>query len=680
MKSATSLLNKALLRHFMGSVFWLTVLYLIGNILVQPFVLWILSTNMNGMTAADSGYLPADPLDMAAPFQLGGGMIYAVLLALFLFNYRNKEDAIDFMHSLPVKKHKIMSHAILAGIIHITVPLLITTVILFFERYILNFDIALADLFLWLIYSLFVIYTVFAISIFTGMFINSIFNHLQLVLIIFFLPVIFWGLNVSTAGMLFDGITEGLGTQGPGNSGVMGIVMDNTFPVFAIQQIAEGYELWKMILWVLLAVVLVILSYMLYSRSENENVHHNFNHAWVRNTLAALISITGMLLLGIVISFAFAFPVSIVITVLAFVTGLLFSYIVTEMFFQRTARINFKRSSIITALVFLAAFWALFIIGWNQYVSYVPPADEVAGVSLSADYSIDNYGTYSRGSDAVSEDFLYMDDRSVIESTRGLHQHAIDSEEVRNHETQGDLFIVSYKMKDGSYVNREFSKFEMDPEMRREISGVVNDSRHAEVYDILFNIEKPEAAESVEIRGMNGLVHIDDKEEVEAFIRDYQTEALQMPESPLLTLPGQNTSLAWTNVYFSRANYYGDASVYNEALLERITAVQELTDYLGLNDAESVYAVSLSDDEKEAFFRDYDALTFSQLENEYGLEEVQHADKDVLLESINEGGLDVTGDKVLLYKPAGAEEFYSGNEEEAPELEASAEYMILGIE
>lgn len=153
-----------------------------------------------------------------------------------------------------------------------------------------------------------------------------------------------------------------------------------------------------------------------------------------------------------------------------------------------------------------------------------------------------------------------------------------------------------------------------------------------------------------------------------------------MPESPLLTLAGQNTSLAWTNVYFSRANYYGDASVYNEALLERITAVQKLTDYLGMNDAESVYAVSLSDDEKEAFFRDYDALTFSQLENEYGLEEVQHADKDVLLESINEGNLDVTGDKVLLYKPVGAEEFYSGNEEEAAELEASAEYMILGIE
>src|SRR5699024_11522403 len=129
------------------------------------------------------------------------------------------DDSFDFMHSLPVKRHRMMSHLMVAGLILITVPLLITAVILFFERYILSFDIALQDLLLWLVYSLFVLYVIFAISLFAGLLVNSIFNHLQVVIIMFFLPVIFWNLNVSTAGILFDGIANGPSSAVPGEIG-----------------------------------------------------------------------------------------------------------------------------------------------------------------------------------------------------------------------------------------------------------------------------------------------------------------------------------------------------------------------------------------------------------------------------------------------------------------------------
>lgn len=676
MKSTTSLLNKTLLSHFMGSAFWLTVLYLIGNILVQPFALWILSVNMNNRPGGDGGYIPANPLETAADFQLIGGMIYVVLLVLFLFNYRNKEDSVDFMHSLPVKRHRIMSHLILSGLVHITVPLLITAAILFFERYILNFDIALQDLALWLVYSLFVLYVVFAVSLFAGLLVNSIYNHLQMVVIIFFLPVVFWSLNVSAAGLLFDGIASGPASPGPGDSGIISIVTDNTFPIFAVQQVTEGYDIWKMILWALAGIVFIILSYILYNRSRNENVHYNFNHTWVRNLLAAVISITGMLLIGLMISFAL--PVSIVITVLAFGSGLLFSYIVTEMFFQGAARISFNVPSLVTTFACLIIFWAAFIIGWNQYVSYVPEAEDVTGVSISSPDMRSDYGTYRGQTDAVSDDFLYIDDRHVIERTLEFHQTAIDSEKIPKQDGRADLLEISYKMKDGSHIQRQFSKFEMEQDMRKDMVTMLNDGRFADAYDILLNIEAPEAVSAIDINGRNGFLQLSDGEEIEAFIKEYQTAAHQVPESMMLA--SQNDPLAWVNVHFPDTNYQGHASLYNEALLERITADNELTEYLGMADAQEVYTASLSDDEKEVFFDDYNFSSFNQLEDEYTLEAVAPEDRDALYESVNAGNLDASGDKVLLYKTGNADMYYPENEEEDDEAPASETHIILGIE
>jgi len=661
----------------MGRVFWLTVLYLIGNILVQPFVLWVQSVNMNNTVQGDGGDIPDNPLELTAEFQLAGGMIYAVLLVLFLFNYRNREDSVDFMHSLPVKRHRMMSHLIVAGLIHITVPLLITAVILFFERYILSFDIALQDLLLWLVYSLFVLYVIFAISLFAGLLVNSIFNHLQVVIIMFFLPVIFWNLNVSTAGILFDGIANGPSSAVPGDGGVTSVVIDNTFPIFAVQQISMGFELWKMIIWFATGMVFIILSYVLYNRSKNENVHYNFNHKWVRNLLVALLSITGMLMVGLVISFAL--PVSIVVTMLALGIGLIFSYIVTEMFFQGAARISLNTGSIITTLILMAVFWIVFLTGWNQYVSHVPDAEEVEGVNISSDYTGSDYGTYRGAADAVSDDFLYIDDRELIERTVAFHQAAVDSEKTSNQDAQRDVLEISYKMKDGSYIERQFSRLEMEEDMRAVMADMLDGSGFANAYDILFNIEKPAAVSSIEINGLNGFLQFNEKEEVEAFIKDYQTAAHQMPESATMR-DVRNASLAWTNVRFPETNYYGDASIYNEALQERIMDTNSLAEFLGISDVEEMYTVSLSAEEKEQFLDDYNLLTFDHLESEYDLQVVEPEGRSSLSESINAGNLDADGGEILLYRAANTGAHNPENEEGTYEAKASETHIILGID
>src|SRR5699024_7461217 len=129
-------------------------------------------------------------------------------------------------------------------------------------------------------------------------------------------------------------------------------------------------------------------------------------------------------------------------------------------------------------------------------------------------------------------------------------------------------------------------------------ADMLDGSGFANAYDILFNIEKPAAVSSIEINGLNGFLQFNEKEEVEAFIKDYQTAAHQMPESATMR-DVRNASLAWTNVRFPETNYYGDASIYNEALQERIMDTNSLAEFLGISDVEEMYTVSLSAEEKD---------------------------------------------------------------------------------
>ncbi|MFP3359214.1 hypothetical protein R0K17_17920, partial [Planococcus sp. SIMBA_143] len=151
----------------------------------------------------------------------------------------------------------LLTHALAAGIINIIVPLAVTALILFFERYFLAFEITFIQIVEWFFYTLFVLFVVFGIAVFLGFLVNSIFVHMQLVIIVFFLPLVFWGLTVMVADMLYDGIVTAPTT---GGGGLLSVVTENTFPIFAVQQAMEGLILWKTIIWSLLAVILIVFS------------------------------------------------------------------------------------------------------------------------------------------------------------------------------------------------------------------------------------------------------------------------------------------------------------------------------------------------------------------------------------------------------------------------------------
>ncbi|WP_156956122.1 hypothetical protein [Salinicoccus luteus] len=599
---------------------------------------------------------------------MAGGMVYVIFLTVFLFSYKNKESSLDFMHALPIRRERLLSHALVAGLIYIAVPLAITAIILFFERYFLAFNISTMDIIEWFFYSLFVLFVVFAFSVFSGFLVNSGFVHLQLVIIIFFLPVIFWGLNVTVADTLFEGVSTTSST-GNGND-LLSVVVNNTFPIFAVQQMMDGVILWKTIVWLILALVFIMLSYFLYGRNRNENVHSTFNHLWVRNMLVAFLSISGMLIVGLIISFTL--PDGLFIFVLSFLIGTTFAYIVVEMSFQGTVRIQREKGSLITTTIALIIFWIIFIVGWNQYVSYVPDEAEIEGVSLNSSWN-SSYSSYGGSGGQMKEEYLYISDTEVIEEATQLHREAVEGPSLKNSIEDSDWVEISYRMSDGSHINRRFDNLTAGSAPYQDILTKVNNGKYAKNYDVLYNIESPSEVRLVEITTSGGYIPI---EEGAAFVEEYQRAAHQIDEGIPIYMGIGNFSLLSANVEFDNEFYNGNVSIYNPVLLNAINEEQSITSFLNVRNSEEMFVISLGENDKNEFFEDYQKIEPEALITKYDLEEVTGEEKSEILNAIDQGRLNEKGNRILMFHSDAKEWIEPGNA--APT--ASQEYNIIGIE
>ncbi|WP_344704649.1 hypothetical protein [Salinicoccus jeotgali] len=663
MRSATSLLNRTLLLHFTGSVFWLSILFLIGNILLQPLALWIASINVR----INDGYVPSgNPLDMMAGIQLVFGMVYVVFLAAFLFSYKNKEQSIDFMHALPMKRHYLLSHALLSGFINILIPMVTTSIILFFERHFLVFDISFIDIITWGAYSVFVLMTVFSVSVFCGFLVNNILVHLQLILIVFFLPVIFWTLNVAVADALFEGVGI-MSFTGNGGNLISGVV-DNTFPIFAIQQIYSGFVFWKSFMWSLFAVFLFIGSYILYGRNQNEKVHHTFNQSWLRNILVAFLSISGMLLVGLIISVTL--PNGLLVFILSFLFGTAFVYIAIEMSFQGTVRLERNIKSMITTAALLILFWTVFIIGWNQYVAYVPEESEIDSVRVT-NSSSSSYGSNGKVNGEMNEDYLYIDNGEVIAEAVQAHEEAMAGLALKDISQGYEWIEVSYRMKNGNYINRRFDDLEREP--YKEILGKVNSGEYARNNDVFFNVEDPSKLLRIEISAPGGTVTV---EEASSFIEEYQRAMLGVDEDIPANIPNGGEPLLNGVAEFEQSYYSGQASIYNPVLQKAIKGEEELAEFLGVEGSEEMYTMTLDEVDRQKFFQDYQTLTPKQFTSKYELKVLSDSQMAEIVKIVDEGKLDGRGQKVLIYSSV-AENWLDAEE---ITISMNQEFNILGIE
>ncbi|MFD2830322.1 hypothetical protein [Corticicoccus populi] len=681
MKSQTSLWNKSLFNYFSGSVVWLSFVYLIVSIIALPLSLWILS--INSMPGEMPGTGDNMLMEIASVHIVLSG-IYVVLLTLFMFNYKNNEDVSDFIHSLPVKRHSVLTHALFVGFLSMTLPLIITGVILFFLRYALVFTITAGEVGIWFLYTLFVLYTVFAVSVFAGFLVNKIFVHLQMVVVLFFLPLAFWAMTVVTADLFFDGITASTFT-GYGSS-LMDPVVDNTFPVFAVTQTFETFEIWKIAVWTVIAVLLTAVSYLLYARRKNEFVNQAFTYTWVKDILTSLISIIGMLALGTVISWTFA--IHSFAQIIFFVLGFIVSFIVIEMFFQSSVKLEFKLRTILTALAAVVIFWALFFTGWNHYVNKIPDRAEVESVyvevngdfaySQSPSYYMYDFEKY------VDEDYLFIEDDSFIDAVYQTHEYAVSHMSNKQDPDRFASMNVTYKLSDGSTMSRSFDSL-LESQEGENLLNNINQYNLLAEQDFINAVTDPSKIEYLSLNGnMIDTIELTKEEEISSFIAEYKADlpVLKSAYGPLVNRG--STSNLWMQLEFEDNDYVEvNVSPYHPAVVKLMEEHNvDISLFYDIDVSRDMYTLELSEEEKRDFFRDFDSIPFEEIEEKYSLTALSEEEKEAAVESINNNELDASASKVLIYNSYMGEEGFvteAGTDEEYTEP-AGYMYDLIGIE
>src|SRR5699024_7701795 len=166
--------------------------------------------------------------------------------------------------------------------------------------YILVFDLSFGEIFFWMIYTVIIMIITYIFAVFTGFFTNKLFIHLQLIVILFFLPLAMWTAMVSTASMIYDGVAVYSSMRG---DDLLSPVINNTFPILAVSQNFDDFSLVKSVVWAVGGIVIITISYFIYMKRRNEYVNSNVTYSSVRYVLAVIITILGMLILGSVLGY-----------------------------------------------------------------------------------------------------------------------------------------------------------------------------------------------------------------------------------------------------------------------------------------------------------------------------------------------------------------------------------------
>ncbi len=644
MKSQMSLLNRNLLGHFTGLIFWMTVVYMVMNIIALPLIIWIDTMNNNMIVG---GTVRSSLLELSAGQQIIG-LAFSTLVGMFLINYLYKVDSSDFIHSLPIKRSNLLIHVLIVGFLAIVIPLLVNGLILVAESMTIATNITLLEIGKWLVYSIFTHLVMFSIALFTGYLVNGSFLHLQIIILILFLPIVLWTLIHGTASLLFDGISTDI-------TAYIQPVLDATFPILAVNQLYMGLNVGLSLIFGILAIILIILSFVLYKYRRNESVHLSFNFTLLRNLLIALTTITGMLALGVVVSFLL--QQSVIISIISFSVGALVSYLVIEMLFQNSVKIQFHWRSLILTIVLIIIFWIIFVFAFTRYVEDIPETNEIESVSLNNDAMM---------MDQASRKYLeagygFDDSKGAIQTARTIHEIASEERSRPDFSKEMEATInVQYKMKDGSIKTYQFNTLNSDSEAV-QLMDRQRFSEYQKHDDVLAYAQQTPKLIGISSNEYN----VDlDKDIVDSY--KASLAELSLYHSVIVNETGQ----IGLNLNYVDDSIYGTSSIYNPAITENVENKDEVLSLLGIDKTSVLYTVNLEENEYEAFVTDYETLTVDELDKKYELKEVDGND---FVTDFSKQDIDPTSGKLLLYS-------YPGFiEDPQAEYETYMNYSLLSI-
>jgi ABC-2 type transport system permease protein len=500
-----------------------------------------------------------------------GGFIPAVLLfimptltALVLFRYLHKQDASDFIHSLPSTRKTIYLHHITFGVFSILLPQILTYISLLIVNQTMDHQqvLHLVDINSWFHLSASTALIVFGVSVFVAMLTGVTLVQLIFTYIFLFLPVgltllVVFNLHYALPGLSLNYLVDG--------------VIIHFSPLTDLSHVFMDTDLnWiKVIIYYVLTVVMLILSYILYKRRPVESANqaiafHSLKPIFIYSFTGSFMMIGGM--------YAGAFEYELPMLFLMYLIFSIIGYYISQMIVEKSWRVFKKVKQYGFFLVGAILLMIGFSLDITGFVHHVPDLDEIEeAYVIDDDFSFNERVNYY----GRQPGFTDPDD---IKTIQALHKDLIDSAE-RNDFLNYDRSIkIMYILEDGSEVVREYSLDEEEFELF-ENYHINNHPLYRRYSEPLFYID-PAKVNKVEVKSDHYSykeLTITDRDQIVELIDRLRKDALRLPQEENRTymmnslsihIPGeQEVYINLTYEHEATLQWFEEQNLTKEALI-----------------------------------------------------------------------------------------------------------------
>ncbi len=447
MKLKTSLFKKGLIISDIKRFWWISVLYALALFFVMPFNHYIQQINYHNSNN-NSQWLK-DSIVRELGFNGGSSQVFLLVVPIaigaLVFRYMQKSRSASLYHSMPLTRTALYFNSLLSGIILLTVPVFLNTIIML----LMNCFSSLSDIysaaliFIWLGYTLLFGIMFLAMSVFVGMFTGSSIAQLAFVYILNLLPTFLSEfVRVNLRGILY-----GFDTYSNKN-------FYYDMPMFRMFNMSDYESSQVVITIVYIAVTIALLIGGLYAfkirRPETAGDIITFRPIrpiFIYGFVSCATLFGGAYFLGIGNNtFSYA--------VWGYFISSIISYVVVQMVTNKSFKVLHTYKGYLgfaLVLVILTLGIRFDAIG---YINKIPNPSEVQETYIGyniywfenkddPDFNKDNYNN--------SDTNVYKDIKNIENITK-LHQYVLD-----NRSNNGNNQYIAYKLKNGKRIIRKYS-------------------------------------------------------------------------------------------------------------------------------------------------------------------------------------------------------------------------------
>jgi len=646
MPSKMSLYNKEILLQIGRNAGWISIIYFLGLLFMLPIKILMIYSDERTMSNYQKGHL----FQFDFTFQIGLMVIVTVILAVFIFRFLHVKQAVDMIHSLPLKRSRIFHTHAITGVGFFILPVFVIALILMLFHAILDVGslYAIKDVWYWTGTTIVINLILYTASVFIAMMTGISIIQVVLSYIFLFFPAGF-------AMLLFYNLKYLL--YGFPSDYFLNQQLERLSPITYASVLDGKVFQWKdAAVYLILTLILYGLAVFFYKKRNLEAATEAIAFPKLRSVFQYGVTFCMMLLGGSYfreISFNNGGW-----TIFGYIIGAAVGYFLAAMVLRKTWRVFSRVKGLGVYLVIIAIFgFGIHTLGF--YENRIPNEADIKGALLT-----DQFYSYQQVDSEHLDAFTPkpLKEKENIEAVLKLHKQILADRNITKDKKYKPAtnFYIRYELKNGRKVMREYN---VDQRLYDDFFKPIYESPEykrstAEIFKV-----KESKIKSINITA-NGpvgrAVTLADPKEIKAAVEALKKDVLAETYEDSIYYNGRGSMI---DIYISKDQFvhldmkpsYSHIAKWlkEKNLLERVTVAPEDVDYV---------LVAKGDFSK---IDDPDELK-RMLEKQRGTLKV--TDEGQIEQLLNKGGTDssMKYTAVVCYKAMNIQEELYFDEEHAP--------------